>query len=89
MSEIIGVRFKSVGKIYYFSPKGTQIDVGQKVIVETSRGVECGEVVLSNREIDDAELTAPLKLRKLKKIKKVKQMLLKSVKRKLQNTDLV
>lgn len=61
MSEIIGVRFKSVGKIYYFSPKGTQIDVGQKVIVETSRGVECGEVVLSNREIDDAELTAPLK----------------------------
>lgn len=61
MSEIIGVRFKSVGKIYYFSPKETQIDVGEKVIVETSRGVECGEVVLSNREIDDAELTAPLK----------------------------
>lgn len=61
MSEIIGVRFKSVGKIYYFSPDGIEISVGEKVIVETSRGIECGEVVLGNREIDDAELTAPLK----------------------------
>ncbi len=61
MAEIIGVRFKSVGKIYYFSPNGAKIDVGEKVIVETSRGVECGEVVLSNREITDEELTAPLK----------------------------
>lgn len=61
MAEIIGVRFKSVGKIYYFSPKEIEINVGEKVIVETSRGVECGEVVLSNRRIDDAELTAPLK----------------------------
>lgn len=61
MAEIIGVRFKSVGKIYYFSPKEIEINVGEKVIVETSRGVECGEVVLSNREIDDSELTAPLK----------------------------
>lgn len=61
MAEIIGVRFKSVGKIYYFSPDGIEISVGEKVIVETSRGVECGEVVLGNRKIDDTELTAPLK----------------------------
>ena len=61
MAEIIGVRFKSVGKIYYFSPAKNKLNVGEKVIVETSRGVECGEVVLSNREISDDELTAPLK----------------------------
>lgn len=61
MAEIIGVRFKSVGKIYYFSPAKNKLNVGEKVIVETSRGVECGEVVLSNREISEEELTAPLK----------------------------
>lgn len=61
MAEIIGVRFKSVGKIYYFSPAKNKLDVGEKVIVETSRGVECGEVVLANREISEEELTAPLK----------------------------
>ncbi len=61
MAEIIGVRFKRVGKIYYFSPNDTEINVGEKVIVETSRGVECGDVVLGNRKIKDEELTAPLK----------------------------
>lgn len=61
MAEIIGVRFKSVGKVYYFSPSGLDIDEGDKVIVETSRGVECGDVVLSKREISDGELTNPLK----------------------------
>lgn len=61
MAEIIGVRFKSVGKIYYFSPAKNKLDVGEKVIVETSRGVECGEIVLANREISEEELTAPLK----------------------------
>ena len=61
MAEIIGVRFKSVGKVYYFSPSGLDIDEGDKVIVETSRGVECGDVVLSKREISDGELANPLK----------------------------
>ena len=51
MTEVIGVRFKQVGKIYYFSPNGVQMPVGEKVIVETARGIECGEVALSNREI--------------------------------------
>ena len=40
MAEIIGVRFKNVGKIYYFDPDGKQINNGQQVIVETARGVE-------------------------------------------------
>lgn len=61
MTEIIGVRFKSVGKIYYFSPNGLNIDVGQHVIVETARGVECGEVVMGNRMVEDSEIMPPLK----------------------------
>ena len=44
MIEVIGVRFKSVGKVYYFDPNGVQIPKGQSVIVETARGIECGEV---------------------------------------------
>ena len=44
MLKIIGVRFKSVGKIYYFDPKDYDVKMGDKVIVETARGVECGEV---------------------------------------------
>ena len=47
MTEVIGVRFKQVGKIYYFSPNGVQMPVGEKVIVETARGIECGEVAIS------------------------------------------
>ena len=61
MTEIIGVRFKSVGKIYYFAPGGLKCAEGDKVIVETARGIECGDVVLANREIDDSAVTAPLK----------------------------
>ena len=61
MAEIIGVRFKSVGKIYYFAPGNEKVENGQKVIVETARGVECGTVVVSNREVPDSELSAPLK----------------------------
>ena len=61
MTEVIGVRFKQVGKIYYFSPNGVPMDVGEKVIVETARGIECGEVAISNREIDDEGIVKPLK----------------------------
>ena len=61
MAEIIGVRFKTVGKVYYFDPNGLELKTGEKVIVETARGVECGEVALSNREVDDSELVSPLK----------------------------
>lgn len=61
MTEIIGVRFKNAGKVYYFSPAGIKAENGDYVIVETARGVECGEVVMSNREVDDKKITAPLK----------------------------
>lgn len=61
MTEIIGVRFKDVGKIYYFSPNNKKVECGCYVIVETARGVECGEVVISNREVDDSKVVQPLK----------------------------
>ena len=61
MAEVISVRFKEVGKNYYFDPKGKQYSKGDKVIVETARGLECGEVTIANRVLDDEEITAPLK----------------------------
>lgn len=61
MAEVIGVRFKEVGKIYYFDPDGQELKKGDRVIVETVRGVECGEVALENREISDEEIVKPLK----------------------------
>ncbi len=61
MAEIIGVRFKSAGKIYYFDPDGQQVSAGDQVIVETSRGTECGEVVTPNREVPDKDVVQPLK----------------------------
>ena len=61
MTEIIGVRFKDVGKIYYFSPNNNTVNCGSHVIVETARGVECGEVVIANREIEDDKVVQPLK----------------------------
>ena len=61
MAEIISVRFKDVGKNYYFDPQGKKYNVKDKVIVETSRGVECATVSFANREIPDEDLTSPLK----------------------------
>lgn len=61
MTEIIGVRFKDVGKIYYFSPDEKKLPAGSRVIVETARGVECGTVVIPNREVDDKDIHQPLK----------------------------
>ena len=61
MTEIIGVRFKSAGKVYYFSPGEIKAENGDMVIVETARGVECGEVVMANRQVEDNEITVPLK----------------------------
>lgn len=61
MAEVIGVRFKSVGKIYYFDPANLNIELGEYVIVETARGIECGEVAIANRNIEDDEIVKPLK----------------------------
>ena len=61
MVRVIGTRFKKAGKIYYFDPEALAIEVGQKVIVETSRGVEFGEVVVAAKEVNDSEVVQPLK----------------------------
>ena len=61
MVNVVGVRFKSVGKIYYFDPENIEIKKGDSVIVETSRGVEFGSVVLANKEISEDEIVSPLK----------------------------
>lgn len=59
--EIVGVRFKKAGKIYYFSPNGSIYNSGDKIIVETARGLELGSIAIANREIDESEIIAPLK----------------------------
>ncbi len=61
MAEIIGVRFKDVGKVYYFDPSGNSFKIGEKVIVETTHGVECGSIALENRIVDDESIVYPLK----------------------------
>ena len=61
MAEIIGVRFKEVGKVYYFDPLDNKLNMGDIVIVETAKGVECGEVAIPNKIIDDSKLVYPLK----------------------------
>ena len=61
MKKIIGVRFRTAGKIYYFDPAGFEIKRNDHVIVETARGVEYGTVVGDIREVDDAKVVQPLK----------------------------
>ena len=61
MANVIGVRFRNAGKIYYFDPAGFDIQQGDNVIVETARGVEYGKVVLGLRNIDDDKIIQPLK----------------------------
>lgn len=61
MVRVIGVRFRSAGKIYYFDPAGYDIKQGDKVIVETARGIEYGMVVLGPRDVEDDKIIQPLK----------------------------
>ena len=61
MITIIGVRFRTAGKIYYFDPAGRKIKTGDHVIVETARGIEYGFVVLGSREVDESKVVPPLK----------------------------
>ena len=61
MKKVISVRFKENGKSYYFDPAGADIKTGEYVIVETARGIECGEVVQGVREITDAAVPKALK----------------------------
>ena len=61
MIEIIGVRFKKAGKLYYFDPDGMQMEEGSHAIVETVRGVEYGTVIKSNTLVDESAVIQPLK----------------------------
>lgn len=80
MVEVVGVRFKTAGKIYYFSPMNIEFSKGDFAVVETVRGTEIGEVMLANRKIPEENIVSPLKpvLRKatdddIKKIDKIKE----------------
>ena len=61
MQEIIGVKFKKVGKIYFFDPNGLKFNKGDNAIVETARGIELGEVAVANRMINEDKIISSLK----------------------------
>ena len=61
MKKIVGVRFKKPGKIYFFDPQDLEINLEDKVIVETAMGDELGEVVINSRELPEEKISNPLK----------------------------
>lgn len=61
MAEIVGIRFKRGGRVYYFDPAGIALEVNDCVVVNTARGLELGHVIISPRQVLASELTAPLK----------------------------
>lgn len=61
MIEVVGVRFKPVGKIYYFDPNDFLLQSGEAVIVETARGMEFGKVVLADKQVEEDDVVLPLK----------------------------
>lgn len=61
MEEVIGVKFKETGKCYYFDPGEEKLKRGDAVIVETARGIECGEVAMENRMVESDSIVKPLK----------------------------
>ncbi len=61
MTQVVGVRFKDTGKVYFFDPNGLDIKTGSFVIVETARGIECGRVAEANKTVEDDEIVSPLK----------------------------
>ena len=61
MPEIIGVKFRNVGKVYYFNPTGLKVRYHDHVIVETARGIEYGTVVIPPTEVSEDKITSPLK----------------------------
>ncbi|MBQ7940042.1 MAG: stage 0 sporulation family protein [Clostridia bacterium] len=60
-TEIIGVRFRDTGKVYYFSPQGITAKEGDHVVVETARGLEFGEVMIGNKQVPTSEIVPPLR----------------------------
>jgi len=61
MAEIVGVRFKKAGRVYYFDPAGFDLQINECVIVDTARGAELGRVVIAPRQVLASEVTEPLK----------------------------
>ena len=61
MAEIVGVRFKRAGRVYYFAPSGIDLEVNDYVVVNTARGLEMGHVVIAPKQVLASELTEPLK----------------------------
>ena len=61
MVEVVGIRFKRVGRVYYFDPAGVELEVGNWVVVETARGMEAGWVVIAPKQVLASELAEPLK----------------------------
>ncbi|MCR5035165.1 MAG: stage 0 sporulation family protein [Clostridia bacterium] len=61
MTDVVGVKFKDVGKMYYFSPGENEVKLGDNVIVETARGLEFGTICKERTSVDESELVAPLK----------------------------
>ena len=60
-SEVVGVRFKEAGKIYYFDPAGIELEMDDLVVVETTRGIELGRVAISPKQVPASEMSQPLK----------------------------
>ena len=61
MKEVVGIRFKKAGKMYYFDPAGLKLEKEDGAIVETARGPEFGEVTLANRLVPTADIVPPLR----------------------------
>ncbi len=61
MTEVIGIKFKPEGRVYFFDPDGHKLSVGDFAVVETARGTECGTVAESNKQVSDEKIVKPLK----------------------------
>ena len=61
MADIVGVRFKRAGKVYYFAPADIELEVNDYVVVETTRGIELGQVVIAPGQVLTSEVDKPLK----------------------------
>jgi cell fate regulator YaaT (PSP1 superfamily) len=59
--DIVGIRFKKAGKVYYFDPEQLSIPDNAHVVVETTRGIECGTVVIGRKTVDEEDVVLPLK----------------------------
>ena len=96
MIKIVGVRFRTAGKVYYFGPKNLELKIGDRVIVETARGVEMGTVAVAPKEVPDDEVVQPLKtvvsrprktLNGQRRTRKKKKRLSRSVRKRSKSTN--